>query len=267
MANDSGGLDPFLSGTGRNASLSRAFDVLEVIASNPGGASVADLTKATGLPRSTVSRVLASLFDVGAAARPGGERNWVVGPTIARLSQAAHGTSSLAERARPVLFDLTSTFREASMLAVPVGTTSARVLAQVPCPRIVGAMPTWSEPALTSPASGTVRLLLAEFDPTQLRSVIEQMVREPFTPATKTSVEELVRAVEEVRALGYSTVVDEVEQGLAGVGVSVRDPSGEVIGMLSVYLPTARLSEAMGQGLTSHLHQAARRLQDGVTAG
>ncbi|HLR94376.1 MAG TPA: IclR family transcriptional regulator [Jiangellaceae bacterium] len=260
MTEDSGVGGPFLSGTGRNASLGRAFEVLEAVAATPDGASVAELAKQTGLPRSTVSRVLASLFDVGAAARPGGQRNWVVGPTIARLSRGVQRTSLLAERVRPVLLELTSMFREASMLAVPVGLTTARVLDQVECPRLVGAT-TWSEPLLSSPASGTVRILLAELEGEMLRSTIEQMNRPQLTPATKTDVGELVREVEEVRALGYSTVVDEIEDGLAGVGVAVRDEAGRVVGLLSVYLPTSRLSEAMERGMIEQLKRSSRHLE------
>lgn len=251
-----------LRGTGRNTSLARAFDVLEALAEHDTGASVADLAKVTGMPRSTVARLLASLFDVGAAARPHGERQWVLGPTIARLATGIDSTGALALRARPVLDELSARFREASMIAVPVGPLSARVLDQVPCPRIVGATPSWSEPLLTSPASGTVRTLLAELSPDEARAAVERMHREPFTAATKTGVDELMRAVEEVRSLGHSTVVDEIEVGLAGVGVTVRDRHARLVGLLSVYLPTARLAEAMRGGLVEQLHRAAERLRE-----
>ncbi len=251
-----------LQGTGRNTSLARAFEVLEALAAHETGASVAELAKATGLPRSTVARLLASLFDVGAAARPRGGRQWVLGPTISRLAAGVDSTSALAARARPILNELSARFREAAMIAVPVDALSARVLDQVPCPRIVGAVPSWSEPLLTSPASGTVRMLLAELDPTEARTALQHLRREQFTSATKTGVDELVRAVEEVRSLGHSTVVDEIEEGLAGVGVAVRDRHARLVGLLSVYLPTVRLAEAMRSGLVEQLHRSAERLRE-----
>src|SRR5690242_14544701 len=65
---------------GRNESIRRAFHVLESLARHR-GASVAGVARETGLPRATVTRVLATLADVGAARREAG--GWTVGPTIA----------------------------------------------------------------------------------------------------------------------------------------------------------------------------------------
>lgn len=251
--------DTFLPGTGRNESLSRAFELLEVMARSEGGASVAHLAKATDLPRTTVARLLASLFDVGAAARPGDARRWVIGPAIIRLSRSGHQTTALKDLARPVLLELAQRFREAALLAVPIGPAAVRVLDQVPCPRIVGATEPWSELAITSPASGAVRLLLAEMSSSDARKALGTMARTKHTPHTKTSVDDLMAAVDQVRAEGHSTVVDEYEEGLAGVGVAVRS-DGELIGMLSIYLPTSRLPEAQAAGVVDQLNVSARLL-------
>src|SRR5690625_1027445 len=100
-----------------------------------------------------------------------------------------------------------------------------------------------------------------------LRSTIEQLHHPRLTPVTKTDVGELVREVEEVRALGYSTVVDESEDGLACVGVAVRDEAGRVVGLLSVYLPTSRLSEAMERGMIEQLKRSSRHLEQQAEIG
>ena len=61
------------------------------------GASVAGVARETGLPRATVTRVLATLADVGAARRDGG--GWTLGPSIAALARGVD--PPLAERAGP----------------------------------------------------------------------------------------------------------------------------------------------------------------------
>ena len=121
-----------LAGAGRNESIRRAFQVLECLSLHP-GASVAGVARETGLPRATVTRVLATLADVGAARRDGG--GWTVGPGIAALARGIE--PPLAERAGPHLAALAAELGETVMLAVPEGAVGARVVAEAAGPRMV----------------------------------------------------------------------------------------------------------------------------------
>lgn len=248
-----------LPGTGRNESLHRAFELLRLVASAEEGASIATLTQASGLPRTTVSRLLASLYDVGAVARPGAHRRWVLGPTITTLTGMAPGGAGLKERALPVLRELTGTLGETSLVEVPITPTSARVLAEVEGHHIVGVRTVWRDRALTSPASGVVRMLLAELPPEEVERAVEAMSIVAHTSATKTSVEDIVEAVRRVRTDGVSMVVDEVEEGLSGVGVAIRE-GARLVATVSVYLPTARLDAMLAAGGIARLRRAAERL-------
>ena len=44
-----------------------------------------------------------------------------------------------------------------------------------------------------------------------------------------------------MREVGFATIVDELEMGLAAVAAPIRDGGGNVVGALSVAGPTARL--------------------------
>ncbi|WP_028935559.1 IclR family transcriptional regulator [Pseudonocardia spinosispora] len=248
-----------LPGTGRNESLHRAFELLRRVASAEQGVSTADLTEASGLPRTTVSRLLASLHDVGAVARPGPRRRWVLGPTITDLTRMAPGRAGLLERALPVLRELAETSGETSMIEVPVSRTSARVLAEVEGHHIVGVRTVWRDRALTSPATGVVRMLLAELPPAEVERAVRALPIVAHTAATKTSVDDIVEAVGRVRAEGVSMVVDEVEEGLSGVGVAIRD-GARLMATVSVYLPTARLDALLAAGGIDRLRRAADAL-------
>jgi DNA-binding IclR family transcriptional regulator len=148
-----------LPGAGRNQSLARAFDLLERIAAHPQGASVATLTHGVGLPRATVSRLLASLADAGAVIRDPGGRAWSLGPTILRLSRAI-APVELRDRARPLLQALVEATQETVFLAVPTGPASARVVEELQAPRVIAARG-WNDEELTTPASGTPTLGMA----------------------------------------------------------------------------------------------------------
>jgi IclR family pca regulon transcriptional regulator len=144
-----------LAGAGRNESIRRAFQVLECLSLHP-GASVAAVARATGLPRATVTRVLGTLADVGAARRDGA--GWTLGPSIAALARGVD--PPLAERAGPQLAALAADLGETVMLAVPEGAVGARVVAEAAGPRMVG-VGSWLGRTLTDPASGFVRMRLA----------------------------------------------------------------------------------------------------------
>ena len=158
--------NPLLPGTARNESLQRAFDLLEVMAQMPEGASIAQLCSAVDLPRSTVARLLASLFDAGVVARPGSDRHWVLGPTIMRLTRAVAPSYDLQERGAKILQSLSEELQETSMLAVPTGPITARVVNEVKGPKLVGVATLWEGHTISSAASGFVRQLLAELPPT-----------------------------------------------------------------------------------------------------
>lgn len=251
--------NPLLPGTGRNESLRRAFDVLELLARHPNGASVAELCHDSDLPRSTVSRLLASLFDAGAVSRPRQDRKWVLGPTIMRLTNAVAPLSGLQERSGAILEQITSETGETSMLAVPTGPATARVIEEVRGPKLVGVLGPWAGETISSAASGFVRLLLAELSPSESDSIIARMDLTAHTPKTVAARSQLQAVIDEVRKCRYSVVVDELEEGLAGLGVPVYR-EGELMAMLAVYLPTHRFTPQLQEQALNSLQRGAARL-------
>jgi IclR family acetate operon transcriptional repressor len=247
-----------LPGAGRNQSLGRAFDVLECLASHPAGASVAALTREVDLPRATVTRLLASLADAGAVARSPHGRTWAIGPTILRLSQAITSLATLRDRARPLMEELVARVEETVLLAVPSGPASAHVIEELPGPRIVSARG-WIGNSLTSPASGFVRQVLAELPEPELARVAASLELTALTPKTITTAAELLDAIAQIRRDDFNVVIDEYEDGLAGVGVPVRRGRA-LVAMLSVYMPTARFDKGMRGRALSLLRTAAEQL-------
>lgn len=252
-------ISSMLPGTGRNESLQRAFDLLELLAHKPDGASVATISLESGLPRSTVSRLLASLFDAGAVARPGADRRWVLGPTIMRLTNAVAPLVALQGRSRQVLEFITEQVGETSMLAVPTGPATARVTDEVQGPKLVGVRYPWAGQTIDSPASGFVRQLLAELPDAEARRYIDKMTFSQHTEKTTVTKDGLLRAVEKIRQQQHSSVIDELEDGLSGVGVPVRQ-DGQLVAMLAVYLPTVRLTPELYDVALEALRAGAKQL-------
>jgi DNA-binding IclR family transcriptional regulator len=229
--------------------------VLDCLAAHPEGMPVAAVARATGLPRTTVTRLLASLADEGAAVlRDGG---WRLGPRVALLARGP--APALEERAQPALDTLATELGETVMLAVPDGTAGARVVAEAAGTRMVG-VGSWLGRTLDDPASGFVRLRLAALEPAARRRVVAGLRLTAHTASTLSTARPLLAAVEQIARDGHAEVVDEFEQGLAGLALPLHDPDGRLAAMLAVYLPTARLDAAMRERALAALRRAAQSL-------
>jgi DNA-binding IclR family transcriptional regulator len=68
---------------------------------------------------------------------------------------------------------------------------------------------------------------------------------EPLAPRTRAVPDAL--GLEEVRAQGYATAVEELEPGLWAVASPVRDATGAVVAALSIAGPTVRLRRGLLQ--------------------
>ena len=227
--------------------------MLECLALYP-GASVARVARETGVPRATVTRVLATLAEVGAARRDGG--GWTVGPSIAALARGID--PPLAERAAADLAALAAELGETVLLAVPEGAVGARVVAEAPGPRMVG-VGSWLGRTLTDPASGFVRMRLAALDRPARERAVAGLHLAAHTEATIRSRRALLVELDRLATADYAEVVDQFEQGLAGIAVPLRR-RGRLVGLLAVYLPTTRLDAAMRERALAALRATAQSL-------
>jgi DNA-binding IclR family transcriptional regulator len=228
--------------------------VLDCLAARPGGVRVAEVARSTGLPRATVTRLLGSLADEGAARREGG--GWRLGPRISLLARGL--APPLPERAGPLLDELAANLGETVMLAVPEGAAGARVVAEAAGPRMVG-VGSWLGRRLEDPASGFVRLRLAGLEPDARRRALAGLRFEAHTAHTIRDPRQLLAALERIAIDGYAEIVDEFEQGLAGIAVPLHEDR-RLAAMLAVYLPTARLDDAMRTRALEALRRAAQSL-------
>jgi IclR family transcriptional regulator, acetate operon repressor len=81
-----------------------------------------------------------------------------------------------------------------------------------------------------------------------------------YTPATITDPDDLQAELEQVRAGGFATAIDELEQGLAAIAAPVRGARGDVIAALSISGPTLRMTSARIRELQPVLIEEARSL-------
>jgi len=158
---------------------------------------------------------------------------WRTGPAIVRHAQLA----ALAELATPVLARLAAESGEtANLIVLRAGATVA--IAQADGRHLLGAT-NWVGRPLPLHCSAAGKVLLAFGAATLADGPLER-----FASATIVDRDALAGELDAVRDQGYSTLVDELEDGLSAVGAPVRDRGGAVVAAITLAGATLRLPEA-----------------------
>nr|WP_267962597.1 IclR family transcriptional regulator [Thermus hydrothermalis] len=211
-------------------------------------AGLAALAEATGLSKSTLYRLLQSLARRGFVTEEGGV--YRVGPRAFAVGQA-YLRPDLLSAARPEMEALSAETGESVNLAVP-WEQEALYLDQVEGRQLVRL---FTAPGSRAPlhATGVGKVFLA------YRGVPEGLRLTPFTPHTKTRLEELLEELGEVRAQGYALDNEEKELGVRCVAAPVFGPSGQVVAAISLSAPASRLSLEAARLLAPRVMAAAKR--------
>lgn len=234
--------------------IARAGAILRALQSHPNGRSLAEISVAVGLPRSTVHRITTALAREGfveSASLAGGLR---LGPTFAELAVASR--PPLRARIRPMLEDLAQRLGETVDLAILDG-AEMQFVDQVEGPqRLSAASAINARFPLHCTANGKATLALvgpkraAELLPPRLKA---------FTPATETNKPALLEELAEIERTGIAFDREELTDGICAAGFAWTEPDG-VTAAISVPIPTQRFS-----GREPELKQALTKLRDLLT--
>ena len=231
----------------------RVLAVLTELAVHPAGATLDEMVRLTGHPKSTVHRALASLRRAGFASQDG-RGHYILGDEFLRLAFAHHEARPERVRVRPVLQRLAERFGETAHFAVLDG-TEVVYRAKVDPP--TGAVRLTSTIGGRNPAhsTGVGKALLAHRLHTEqdVRAWIGDRVLEARTPTTAVTAAELHARLEEVRRRGFAIDDQENETGVNCVAFPVylaspTEPSGAVsVSALAYRTPLSALLESAAE--------------------
>jgi IclR family pca regulon transcriptional regulator len=256
--------------------LERGFAVLRALAAAPEGRlRTSELTRGTGLARSTVDRVAATLVELGYLRAEGDDgRDLVLAPPAARLGGAYLRSSGLHRLLAPLAEQLSAQLEESVSLAVP-DRESVRFVVQVKRRRALSvafrvgdALPAercapgaifaqgWDEEGF---AAWEARV---EDDPDY-----ETFSALPTHHARRDAVAGFPGRVEEARRHGWAEDDQLIEQGLIALAVPVHDPEGEPVCALSVVSHTSRQSiDSLRETALGPALDAAARMSERLAA-
>jgi DNA-binding IclR family transcriptional regulator len=224
--------------------MARWLTVLEAYARRPEW-GIRDLAAATGVPRSTVHRIVREMTGLGLLTAAGShDGRSVVGPTLMRLAVGLTERVDVLRVAGPVLDALRDTTGETAILTAY--DRSRRMFRAVtaaesshPIRYIWEALQEWSE--LHAGASG--KGILA-FLPADERRRIVDALPDPLPHPSGVSRAALEASLERARRDGYVISHGERFAGAVGVAAPVRDATGRVVGSVLLGWPDNRTDTA-----------------------
>jgi IclR family transcriptional regulator, acetate operon repressor len=249
-------LDKGPNGTGAPAhgvaAVDRGADLLLRVLESEQPVGLGELAAASGIPKSTASRLLTALERRGLIEQDGERGRLRPGPAILRVAERGMLERNIVELARPSLDALSDASGETINLAVP-GREGVEHVAQVDGLHFLGAGQ-WLGRAVESHCTANGKVFLAfgrASVPATLTSHTDQTITDPGR---------LEEELEIVRRRGFASAVDELEPGLAAIAAPVRGARGDVVAALSMSGPTLRITPARIAELRTILIEEGRAL-------
>ncbi len=231
----------------------RGADLLVRVLESEQPVALGDLASASGIPKSTASRLLTALERRGLIEQDGERGRLRPGPAILRVAERSMLERNVVELARPSLDALAQASGETINLAVPARHGVEHV-AQVESRHFLGTGQ-WLGQLVDYHCTAVGKVFMA-FG----RATMPAQPLARHTPGTITDPQVLRAELEQVRRSECATAVDELETGLAAMAAPVRGARGDVIAALSVSGPTLRMTPARILELQPGLIGEARRL-------
>lgn len=222
-------------------SAGRVLDVVEFLASQPGGASFPVLGEQLSLPKSSLHSLLATLTARGWIYLDESSRRYRLGLRVWQVAQNFVYLDSFAHLARKHLTAARDELNETVQLAVLDGIDNvyiAKVEADHPLQLVshVGSR-------LPAYATGLGKVLLADLEPAELRKRMNGVTIERFTERTITDLDALEKLLAEIRVQGYGEDEGEYTLGVYCAAVPVPGPDGRVTAAMSCSIPSARIAD------------------------
>lgn len=224
-------------------SLDRAFDLLELLCKSRNGMTIAALSAETGLHKSTVHRLLASMCTRGYVQRDAETSIYHAGMRLCELSGYIMENMDVIERARAPMERLGEQTGETVHLVMQ----EERDIVYIhKVESDSGAIRMFSRIGMRRPlyCTGVGKAILATWTDEQARTIWRASDIQACTPHTITTEEAFMLELGHVRRQGYALDNEENELGVRCIAAAIPDFSGRAVYALSVSAPVTRMSDA-----------------------
>jgi len=215
----------------RVQSLDRTFNILEILAHEPNGLTLAEIADRVILPRSTAFRLLAVLLQREYVRKSNDANLYRLGPGFIELSSQYLGNLELKTESAPHMEELAQTVGTIVFLARRQGNRVVYIDKQDRFSSLRKYAIIGQQMPLYCTSLG--KALLMDMDDEEIRLLLASEQFEKRGPNTHKSVEELIRDLHTCTMRGWSHDNEEAEPCLNCVAAPIRDYRGQIISAIS----------------------------------
>ena len=242
----------------------RAAAILDAVADQPEGISLAQLSGAVGLRNSTAFHLVQTLVNLGFLTQLA-DRRYRIGSRLFTLAAGALDENTMLSIGTPILERLSADTGYASHLAV----RSRHEIVVIARIAATGLLQLVGHPGATRPAHATAigKVLLAAMPPDDFAKLLDVLPLPAFTPNTLTDRRLLVREIDAVRHAGIAHDRCELDADVRCLAVPVHDFAGRCVAAMGISGPAWRLSPEAAEEKAGQLRVAAAELSARLGAG
>ncbi len=240
-----------------NRSVQRMVKLLKAFSAVQTGLTLTELSRAAGLPESTVYRLLATLQEEGFVERSAdGDGRYQLGLELFRLGSAALNGRGLGREIMPHVEALANDSGETVNLGVLHG-FNVLYVHKIESQKPLRASLTVGSASVPAHCSANGKVLLAHLPDDRLECLLGAFPLDKRGPNTITDHDELRRELAQIRDQGYAVDNLEFADDIRAVAVPIRDHHAEVVAAIAIAGPATRLSSERVHELAPRVISAA----------
>ena len=234
------------------ASVARAFNILELLASSDGPKSLAEISQELGLAPSTTHRFLKALTALGFVSQDSRTSLYRATFKLFNLGRAVVSQFNLSERLLPVMRRIAEQVGESVSLVLRQGVEGV-LLERVQGRQGVQVFGEYRSNPLYCTAAG--KAILSCFDDESLQEYLKHAPLKGLTQYTLTNPADLKREVERIRREGFAIDNQELEMGAMCVAVPLM-LANDLMAAISVSALAPRMTERRIREIVAILNKA-----------
>lgn len=222
-------------------SVDRTIDIIACVAANNGALTIDQIVTAARLPKSTVFRILATLEARRFVERSPQSQTYRLGSLAVMVGARALGELDIRRIARPHIETLMEATGETVHLSM-LNDDTALCIDKIDSTRSIRMS---SYVGFRDPlhCSGVGKVLLAFQTEPERKAILSRITLTRQTPRTITDKRLLQQQLDAIRAKGFATDIEEIEEGVGCVAAPIYDHSIRAIASVSISGPTTRINE------------------------
>jgi len=240
-------------------SLDRGLFILETVAKASDPVALGQLTELMGIDRSSVFRLANTLKRRGFLAHPSGRKDYILGPSVWRLSRNQDWSKMLITFSHEHLKRLAMQTGETTHLAVREGKEAFFIDHSTSTNQVlVISGQTGEFVPLHCTAHG--KALLADYGMAELKALFGGGPLQGYTSSTIVSLKHLARECAAIQASGIAVDEEEYIRGVRCMAAPVRDRDGMVVASIGISAPLSRFPDGRTETAARQVRQVASEI-------